>query len=82
MKFADSAGTVYTAMLNQSPENYFSAADDSFIGDRNPSVRTAFSLAGGIAAKGQTAAATTFTQAWNVAIKQGCFATVACPRGC
>lgn len=79
VKFADSAGTVYTAMLNQSPENYFSQRDDSFIADRNPSVRGAFFLAGGIAAKGQTAAATTFTQAWNVAIKQGSFATVACP---
>ncbi|HET6708768.1 ABC transporter substrate-binding protein [Amycolatopsis sp.] len=79
VKFADSAGTVYTAMLNQSPENYFSQRDDSFIADRNPSVRTAFFLSGGLAAKGQTAAATTFTQAWNVAIKQGSFATVACP---
>jgi cellobiose transport system substrate-binding protein len=79
VKFADSAGTVYTAMLNQSPENYFSQRDDSFIADRNPSVRSAFFLSGGLAAKGQTAAATTFTQAWNVAIKQGSFATVACP---
>jgi cellobiose transport system substrate-binding protein len=79
VKFADSAGTVYTAMLNQSPENYFSQRDDSFIADRNPSVRTAFFLSGGLAAKGQTAAATTFTQTWNVAIKQGSFATVACP---
>nr|WP_225957927.1 extracellular solute-binding protein [Amycolatopsis lexingtonensis] len=79
VKFADSAGTVYTAMLNQSPENYFSQRDDSFIADTNPSVRAAFELSGGIAAKGQTAAATTFTQAWNVAIKQGSFATVACP---
>ncbi|WP_206789978.1 ABC transporter substrate-binding protein [Amycolatopsis sp. MtRt-6] len=79
VKFADSAGTVYTAMLNQSPENYFSQRDDSFIADRNPSVRNAFFLSGGLAAKGQTAAATTFTQAWNVAIKQGSFATVACP---
>jgi cellobiose transport system substrate-binding protein len=79
VKFADSAGTVYTAMLNQSPENYFSQRDDAFIADRNPSVRAAFFLSGDLAAKGQTAAATTFTQAWNVAIKQGSFATVACP---
>ncbi|WP_410607628.1 extracellular solute-binding protein [Amycolatopsis sp. lyj-109] len=79
VKFTDSAGTVYTAMLNQSPENYFARRDDSFIADRNPSVRAAFFLSGGLAAKGRTAAATTFTQAWNVAIKQGSFATVACP---
>ncbi|MFJ1760509.1 extracellular solute-binding protein [Amycolatopsis sp. NPDC088138] len=79
VKFADSAGTVYTAMLNQSPENYFAAKDDAFIGGTNPTVRNAFFLSGGIAEKGQTAAATTFTQAWNVAIKQGSFATIACP---
>ncbi|MDT8911447.1 extracellular solute-binding protein [Amycolatopsis sp. PS_44_ISF1] len=79
VKFADSAGTVYTAMLNQSPQNYFSAADDSYIADTNPAVRDAFFLAGGIAQKGETAAATTYTQQWNVAIKQGSFATIACP---
>ncbi|GAA3571417.1 extracellular solute-binding protein [Amycolatopsis ultiminotia] len=79
VKFADSAGSVYTAMLNQSPENYFSAKDDSYVADRNPSVRNAFYLAGGLAERGQTAAVTTYTQAWNVAIKQGSFATIACP---
>lgn len=79
VKFVDSAGTVYTAMLNQAPENYFAKADDSFIADKNPNVRNAFYLAGGIGAKGESAKATTFTQAWNVAIKQGTFATVACP---
>jgi cellobiose transport system substrate-binding protein len=79
VKFADSAGTVYTAMLNQSPENYFSSKDDSYIAGTNPAVRNAFFLAGGIAQKGETAAATTYTQAWNVAIKQGSFATIACP---
>ncbi len=79
VKFADSAGTVYTAMVNQQPENYFAKADDSFIADKNPNVRAAFFLAGGIGAKGETAKATTFTQTWNVAIKQGTFATIACP---
>lgn len=79
VKFADSAGTVYTAMLNQSPENYFSAKDDSYIADRNPSVRNAFQLSGGLAQAHETAGATTYTQAWNVAIKQGSFATIACP---
>ncbi|MFI5610666.1 ABC transporter substrate-binding protein [Amycolatopsis sp. NPDC051903] len=79
VKFADSAGTVYTAMLNQSPENYFSARDDSYIAGTNPSVHNAFELAGTLAQKKQTAGATTYTQAWNVAIKQGSFATIACP---
>ncbi|EME54980.1 extracellular solute-binding protein [Amycolatopsis decaplanina] len=78
-KFADSAGGVYTAILNQSPENFFSAKDDSFIADRNPALRRAFTIAGQIGAKGQTARVTPFTQPWNVAIKQGSFATIACP---
>lgn len=79
VKFADSAGTIYTAILNQAPENYFSKADDSFIADRNPNLRRAFNIAASIGAKGETAKVTTYTQEWNVAIKQGSFATIACP---
>ncbi|MFB9909015.1 ABC transporter substrate-binding protein [Allokutzneria oryzae] len=78
-KFTDSAGTVYTAILNQAEENYFAKADDSFVGDTNPNVLRAFRLAGGIGAKQQTAKVTTFTQPWNVAIKRGSFATITCP---
>lgn len=78
-KFADSAGTIYTAIINQSEENYFAKADDSFIGDTNPALHSAFTLAGGIGAKGQTAQVTPFTQPWTVAIKQSRFATITCP---
>ncbi|TDD34453.1 ABC transporter substrate-binding protein [Saccharopolyspora elongata] len=78
-KFADSAGSIYTAILNQSEENFFSKADDSFIADRNPNLRRAFEIAGKIGAKGQTAKVTTYTQAWNVAVKQGSFAVMNCP---
>ncbi|MCP2163592.1 extracellular solute-binding protein [Goodfellowiella coeruleoviolacea] len=78
-KFADSAGTIYAAILNQAEENYFAKSDDSFSADRNPNVRRAFDIAGGIGAKGQTARVTTYTQPWTVAIKQGAFATIACP---
>ncbi|WP_033293726.1 ABC transporter substrate-binding protein [Amycolatopsis jejuensis] len=79
VKFADSAGTVYTAMVNQAPENYFSAKDDSYIAGQNPNIRKAFYLAGNLAQNKLTAGATTFSQAWNVAIKQGTFAAIACP---
>ncbi|QFZ21396.1 ABC transporter substrate-binding protein [Saccharothrix syringae] len=78
-RFADSAGTIYTAVLNQAEENYFAKADDSFIGDTNPNVRRAFEIAGRIGAKGQTARVTTFTPDWNAAINQGSFATITCP---
>lgn len=79
VKFTDSAGVVYTAMLNQPEESYFAKSDDAFIGATNPEVRKAFQLAGSIGAKGQTAKATTFTQEWTVALKQGQFATTTCP---
>ncbi|GAA3838595.1 extracellular solute-binding protein [Saccharothrix violaceirubra] len=78
-RFVDSAGTVYTAVLDQSEESYFAKADDSFIADTNPAVRRAFDIAGALAAKGRTAKVSAFTQPWNVAINQGGFATVTCP---
>jgi cellobiose transport system substrate-binding protein len=78
-KFVDSAGTVYAAILNQTKENYFAAKDDSFIADVNPNLRRAFFIAGALGAKGQTAAVTTYSQEWTVAIKQGSFATMPCP---
>ncbi|WP_026425729.1 extracellular solute-binding protein [Actinokineospora inagensis] len=78
-RFTDSSGTVYTAMINQSEENYFAKADDKFIGDTNPAVSAAFRLAGSLGAKHETANLTTFTQEWNVGISQGAFATMTCP---
>lgn len=78
-RFADSAGTVYTAVLNQAEENYFAKADDSLVADTNPNVRRAFEIAGALGAKGQTARVAPFTQDWNVAINQGSFATMTCP---
>jgi cellobiose transport system substrate-binding protein len=78
-KFIDSAGDVYTAIINQAPENFFSSKDDSFIADTNPNVHRAFYLAGAIGVKGQTSKVATYSQPWTVAIKQGSFATMTCP---
>nr|WP_245572382.1 ABC transporter substrate-binding protein [Actinokineospora enzanensis] len=78
-KFVDSAGTIYTAIVNQGEQNYFAKADDSFIGDTNPRIRRAFDVAAGLATRKRTAGVTTFTQPWNVAINQGAFATITCP---
>ncbi|MET8759971.1 extracellular solute-binding protein [Lentzea sp. NPDC004782] len=77
--FVDTAASIYTSMLNQAEEGYFSRADDSFIGDRNPRVRAAFDLAGKLAEEGRTARLTPYSQEWTVAIRQGSFATVPCP---
>ncbi|AOS62227.1 extracellular solute-binding protein [Actinoalloteichus hymeniacidonis] len=77
--FADSAENIYGAIINQSPEGYFAAADDSYIADENPVISDAFELAGGMAEDGQTAQIKPFTQEWNVALAQGGFATMTCP---
>ncbi|MEU4804594.1 ABC transporter substrate-binding protein [Actinosynnema sp. NPDC023587] len=78
-RFADSAGTVYTAVINQAEENYFAKADDSFIAATNPNVKRAFDIAGALGAKGRTAKVAPFTQPWNVAVSQGGVATITCP---
>ena len=46
VKFTDSAGTIYTAILNQAEQNYFAKSDDSFVADTNPNVRRAFTAGG------------------------------------
>lgn len=78
-KFADSAGNIYTAILNQGDESFFAKADDSYIAAKNPNLKRAFDIGGTIGAKGQTAKVSPFTQPWSVAIKQGAFATMTCP---
>lgn len=77
--FVDTAASIYTSELNQADEGYFARADDSFIGDRNPRVRTAFDLAARLAEERWTAGLTPYSQEWTVAIRQGSFATTPCP---
>ncbi|WP_329791574.1 ABC transporter substrate-binding protein [Lentzea sp. DG1S-22] len=79
IRFVDTAASIYTTMLNQAEEGYFSRTDDSFIGDREPRVRAAFDLAGKFAEAGWTAKLTPYSQEWTVAIRQGTFATTPCP---
>ncbi|GLY55152.1 extracellular solute-binding protein [Lentzea sp. NBRC 102530] len=79
VKFADSAGNIYAAILNQADESFFSRSDDAFIADSNANLKRAFDIGGAIGAKGQTAKVSAFTQPWSVAIKQGSFATMTCP---
>ncbi|RKT56785.1 extracellular solute-binding protein [Saccharothrix australiensis] len=78
VKFVDTAQNVYKAVLDQTEEGYF-AKDDTFIADTNPKVAEAFTLAASLGEKRQTGALTPFSQDWNVALKQGSFATTTCP---
>ncbi|MFC6089035.1 extracellular solute-binding protein [Saccharothrix lopnurensis] len=78
-KFVDTAQNVYKAILDQTEEGYFAKADDSFIGDSNQKVEDAFRLAATLGEKKQTGALASFSQDWNVALKQASFATTTCP---
>jgi cellobiose transport system substrate-binding protein len=79
VKFVDTARNVYKAILDQTEEGYFAKADDSFIAERNDKVKAAFDQAAALGTKKQTGALEPFSQDWNVALKQGSFATTTCP---
>ncbi|GLZ29625.1 sugar ABC transporter substrate-binding protein [Lentzea sp. NBRC 105346] len=79
VKFVDTARNVYKAILDQTEEGYFAKADDAFIADKNDKVKQAFDQAAELGTKKQTAALEPFSQDWNVALKQGSFATTTCP---
>lgn len=78
VKFVDTGRNVYKAILDQTEEGYF-AKDDSYIAEKNDKVKTAFDQAAALGTKGQTGALEPFSQDWNVALKQGSFATTTCP---
>ncbi|MFI5837197.1 ABC transporter substrate-binding protein [Micromonospora sp. NPDC051300] len=78
-KWFDSAGNVYSAMINQLPYGYFNP-DDTYVGDSNPQIRDTFAaVAAAASGKGMSAQLDPFSQQWNVGFKQGTFATLPCP---
>ena len=78
VKFVDTGRNVYKAILDQTEEGYF-AKDDSYIAEKNAKVKAAFDMAAALGTKKQTGALEPFSQDWNVALKQGSFATTTCP---
>ncbi|MFJ4439208.1 ABC transporter substrate-binding protein [Streptomyces sp. NPDC088923] len=74
----DSAGNVFSAMMNQTEYGFFDK-DDKYIGDSNPQVKEAFTSTAKAAADGQSANLVPFSQQWNAGIKQGRMATMTCP---
>ncbi|MEU6404319.1 ABC transporter substrate-binding protein [Streptomyces sp. NPDC046985] len=74
----DSAGNVFSAMMNQTEVGFFDTSD-SYVADSNPNVRKFFSDTAQAAARGQSADLVPFTQQWNAGIKQGKMATITCP---
>jgi cellobiose transport system substrate-binding protein len=79
VKFTDTARNAFKAMMDQNEEGFFAKKDDSFIADTNSAVRASFDLAAQLGTKKQTTALEPFSQDWNVALKQGSFATTTCP---
>ncbi|NYI03272.1 extracellular solute-binding protein [Allostreptomyces psammosilenae] len=78
LKWYDSANSIYSAILNQSPTSYYDESDN-FIMESNPAVRDAFMQAAESAADGQSAGLASFTGEWNTAIKNANVATTVCP---
>ncbi|WP_345709954.1 extracellular solute-binding protein [Kitasatospora paranensis] len=74
----DSAGNVFTAMMNQAEFGFFDAKD-SYIADTNPLVAADFAATGGATEHGLSANLAPFSQQWNAGIKQGRMATMTCP---
>ncbi|MGW1537575.1 ABC transporter substrate-binding protein [Streptomyces aureus] len=74
----DSAGNVFSAMMNQTEIGFFDRSD-SYVADTNPDVKKFFSATSEAAADGQSANLVPFSQQWNAGIKQGKMATITCP---
>ncbi|MEU4169262.1 ABC transporter substrate-binding protein [Streptomyces sp. NPDC026665] len=74
----DSAGNVFSAMMNQTEVGFFDTSD-SYVADTNPDVKKSFSVTSEAAADGQSANLVPFSQQWNAGIKQGKMATITCP---
>ncbi|MFG2821566.1 extracellular solute-binding protein [Kitasatospora sp. NPDC048365] len=74
----DSAGNVFSAMMNQTEVGFFDTSD-SYVADTNPKVKEFFQSAGAAAEHGLSANLAPFSQQWNAGIKQGKMATMTCP---
>lgn len=78
--FTDSASGLFNAVLSSQPQQY---SDDKgkLVYDTSPGVKTAWDLSVKAAEGGYTAKLRQFDEkgTWNAAIKNGKFATVACP---
>ncbi|MFE4601199.1 extracellular solute-binding protein [Kitasatospora indigofera] len=74
----DSAGNVFTAMMNQTEFGFFDGSD-AYIGDTNPKVKQFFEATGAAVEKDLSASLAPFSQQWNAGIKQGRMATMTCP---
>ncbi|WP_307804907.1 extracellular solute-binding protein [Streptomyces sp. VRA16 Mangrove soil] len=80
VSFTDSASGLFNAVLSAQPQQY-SDANGKLVYDTSPGVKKAWDLAVKAAEGGYTAKLRQFDEkgTWNAAIKNGKFATVACP---
>jgi cellobiose transport system substrate-binding protein len=80
--FIDSAGSIYSAMLNQGTEKYYrnnNTADGVLVYSTNPSVRNAFNTTVTAMQSGIDARTAQFSSDWNVGMTKGKFATILAP---
>lgn len=80
--FIDSAGSIYSAMLNQGTEKYYrnnNTADGVLVYSTNPSVKNAFNTTVTAMQSGIDARTAQFSSDWNVGMTKGKFATILAP---
>jgi cellobiose transport system substrate-binding protein len=78
VKWFDAGGHVFTGILGNDKETYYSASGDLIV-DKNPLVRDAWDETVRAIKAGQSAALAEFSPEWNTGFQQGQFATVTCP---
>lgn len=79
VKFVDSPGNVWTAMLGQMDETFFSAKGGSFDADQNALLKENFMTVAKLATAGVTNGVAPFTPEWHAVLKQGKAAVSVCP---
>ncbi|MEJ2854095.1 MULTISPECIES: ABC transporter substrate-binding protein [unclassified Saccharothrix] len=77
-KFFDGGPTVLNAIVGQAPVGYYDKSDRIVVGE-NADIRAGWNLVTGAVADGLSAGLLFSTPQWNTGIKQGQFATMACP---
>ncbi|MFI9817685.1 ABC transporter substrate-binding protein [Saccharothrix variisporea] len=78
VKFFDGGPTVLNAIVGQAPVGYYDPSDRIVVGE-NADLRKGWNLVTAAVADGLSAGLLFSTPQWNTGIKQGQFATMACP---
>lgn len=78
VKWFDSSGNLYNAIIAQAPQGSYDAAGKVIL-DSNPAAKAAFDTTVAAIQAGESAKLGAFSPEWNTGFKKGQFATITCP---